>query len=490
MVTAPVAAPKGLGAVAAKGVFWTGGGQILRQLVQLATSVVLARLLVPDDFGMLGMALVVVGIGQIFADFGIGAAIVQSQTSDRRVLSSCFWANLAVGATLALVISLASPWIAAFYRRPDLAPLVVVASLTLVASAAIVVPRSSLYRDMRFAELAKAQFFGSVAGALLAIGLAWAGFGVWALVLQPLAGTSVTLALSWFYARLLPRWEFSWDGIRGLVRFSAGVLGTDLLNFANRNTDSLLIGRALGAQPLGYYSMSYQIMLYPLQQVSSAIVKVLFPTLSQMQNDLQRLRAAYLKSISFIAIVTFPMMSGLFVVAEDLIRVAMGEKWLPILPVLQILVWVGMAQSIGTTVGTIYLSTANVRRMFQLTLLGTAMLVSGVAIGLNWGIEGVAAGYAIGSLSFMCVSLSVALRIIGLRMRHLLISIIRPFAAAISMLVILMGTTAAMGEVRADLRLLLTIASGITLYVGLSLIINRSQVRDLARLMRAAMVKS
>ncbi len=297
-MTASPDAKKGLGTTAARGMFWTGGGQILRQMVQLISSVLLARLLVPDDFGMLGMALVIVGIGQIFADFGIGAAIVQSQTADRLVLSSCFWANLAVGVLLALAISLASPLIAAFYQRPTLAPLVVAASLTLVLSAAMVVPRSLLYKDMRFAELAKAQFLGSVGGAIVAVGLAWAGFGVWSLVIQPLAGTAITLAVSWGYARLLPKLEFSWSGIRGLVRFSVGVLGTDLLNYANRNTDSLLIGRTLGAGPLGFYSMSYQIMLYPLQQVSSVIVKVLFPTLSQLQDELPRFREAYLKCVA------------------------------------------------------------------------------------------------------------------------------------------------------------------------------------------------
>ena len=181
----------GLGVSAARGVLWTGLGQVLRQVIQVIGSVALARLLVPDDFGVLGMAMFFVGIGQLFADFGIGSAIIQARSDDRVVLSSCFWLNLAVAATLALLVLVAAPWIADFYQRSDLAPMVAVLSLNLLLAGLQVVPQALLYRDMRFADLAKAQVLGSLAGALVAIMMAWYGAGVWSLVAQPLASPCV-----------------------------------------------------------------------------------------------------------------------------------------------------------------------------------------------------------------------------------------------------------------------------------------------------------
>jgi O-antigen/teichoic acid export membrane protein len=480
----------GLGVTVTRGVFWTGGGQILRQLVQITSSVLLARLLVPDDFGLLGMVLVFVGVGQLFADFGIGSAIVQSQTTSRLVLSSCFWANLAVGVGLALLLSLAAPLVAWFYDRPEAGPLVVVAAIGLVLSAAMVVPRSSLYRDMRFAEIAQAQFFGSLLGALAAIACAWSGFGVWSLLIQPLAGTTVTLLLSMYFSRWMPRLEFSWPGIRGLIRFSAGVLGSDLLSYANRNTDSLIIGRGLGGVQLGYYSMAYQLMLYPLQQVSGVIVRVLFPTLSQLQGDMARFRDAYLKSISSIALVTFPMMIGLFAVADDFVQVVLGVKWLPMLSVLRILVWVGMIQSVATTVGTLYLSTGNVRQMFYMSLASTPILLAGIGIGLNWGIEGVAAGYAIATFSLFYVSLTVAFRLAGLRIADFHRAVARPLAASLCMLVAIVMLQGALIGLESTVRLGLLIAFGIVVYGAASLVINRTQVRDIMRLARGAVART
>ena len=391
---------------------------------------------------------------------------------------------------LALLVSFASPLVATFYQRPNVAPLVVVASVSLVLSAAIVVPRATLYKDMQFASLAKAQFLGSVSGAIAAMSLAWGGLGVWSLVAQPLVGTAVTLVLSTYYAHWLPRIEFSWTGIRGLAHFSVGVLGSDLLNYANRNVDSLLVGRVLGSGQLGFYSLSYQIMLYPLQQVSSVIVRVLFPTLSRMQDDLPRFREAYLKSISAIAFITFPMMMGLFSVADDFVLVVLGQKWLPTLPLLRILVWVGMMQSIATTVGTIYLSTGNIRRLFQVTLAGTPMLIGGILVGLQWGIEGVAIGYAVASFSLFYVSLTIAGRLAGLRLIDFHRALARPLVAAAVMLTVLLILRGPAGFAATDARLGVLVASGVVTYVGVSLFVNNAQIQAMLVLARGALKKT
>lgn len=474
-----------LATTAARGVLWTGGGQILRQLVQIGGQLLLVRLLVPDDFGLLGMAMFFVGVGQLLADFGIGSAIVHARSNDRIVLSSSFWLNLAVAALLAAVMLVCAPLIGSFYKRADLVPMVAVLSLNLLLAGLHVLPSALLYRDMRFADLARAQVLGSLAGALVAVGLAWRGAGVWALVVQPLFGTTVSLLMCWRATRWLPKWEFSWREVAPLARFSAALLGTNLVGYANRNADSLLIGRVLGAGPLGLYAMAIQLMLYPLQQVSSVIVRVLFPTLVQIKDDLPRLRSAYLKAVGTIALVTFPIMGGLFALADDFVLVVFGPAWAPMAPVLKVLAWVGMMQSVGTTVGVIYLAAGRTDIALRVTLVALPIVIAGMAAGLHWGILGVAIGYAAASCSLFYYTAVTAFRLIALKLAPLHAAIARPGLGTAMMLSVMLAVLPLLAPWPPGVRLGAGIAIGMLAYGLACVMVNRAQLAELLGIVRA-----
>lgn len=473
-----------LGAKAARGVLWTGGGQILRQVVQITGQLVLARLLAPDDFGLLGMALVFVGIGQLLADFGIGAAIVQSRELGAKLLSTCFWINIGIGVALMLLMLGAAPLIARFYARPDLLPLVALLSLNLLLSAAVTVPMAVLSRGMRFADLARAQVLGSLCAAVVAISLAAAGAGAWALIAQPLAGSLVTLLVAWRATRWWPRIEFSYDQARPLMRFSYALLGTNLVGYGNRNIDGLLIGRVLGAGPLGIYSMAIQIMLFPLQQVSGVIVKVLFPTLTQIQGDLARLRRAYLKAVAAIVFVTFPLMGGLFALANEFVLVVFGNGWAEMAPVLKVLAWVGMMQSVGTTMGVIYLAVGRTDVALRVTVVVSPVLIGGIAAGLHWGILGVAVGYALASFSLFYYTAITALRLIGLKLTSFHAVMVRPGLAMMVMVTVLLVGSELASSWAPGLRLFAGVVLGSLTYVISSFAINRAQVDELFQIAR------
>lgn len=472
----------GLAIRAARGVLWTGGGQILRQVMQIVGQLALARLLAPDDFGLLGMALVFIGIGQLLADFGIGSAIVQSKALGSKVLSTCFWVNLAVGGALMLLVLACSPLIARFYGRPDLVPLVSLLSLNLLLSALQTVPTGLLYREMRFADLARAQVLGTFAAAVTAIGLAWAGFGIWALVAQPLVGTTTVLLFAWRATGWMPRLEYSYAEARPLMQFSVALLGTNLVGYLNRNVDGLLIGRFLGAGPLGIYSMAIQIMLFPLQQVSSVIVRVLFPVLSQVQDDLTRLRSAYLKAVGTIALVTFPLMTGLFALADDFVLLAFGSAWMAMAPVLKALSWAGLLQSIGTTMGAIYLSTGNTGKSLKVSLANTPVLVLGVLSGLPWGLVGVAIGYALATTAIFYYISSQAFKIIDLPLRALHTSLARPLLSAGLMCVTLLAASTWMVDWGTAQRFSACALLGVISYSLASALVNRAQLLDVWRI--------
>ncbi len=484
------ASANGLAANAARGVLWTGGGQILRQIVQIGSQLILARLLLPGDFGLLGMALVFVGIGQLVADFGIGSAVVQARSDDRALLSSCFWLNVAVAGALTVVLLACAPLIAVFYRRADLTPIIAALSLNLLLSGLQVIPSALLYRDMRFAELARAQVVGSLVAAVAAIALAWYGAGAWALVAQPLVGGITLLVMYAAAARWRPTREFSWPLVAPLARFSASLLGTNLLGYAHRNVDTMLIGRVLGAGPLGQYSMAIQLMLFPLQQVSSVIVRVLFPTLVRIKDDLPRLRSAYLQAVSAIALVTFPIMGGLFVLADDFVLVVFGANWIEMTPVLKVLAWVGMVQSIGTTVGTIYLATGTMHIALRVSLYATPVLIAGVVAGMPWGIQGVALGYGIATFAVSIYTLGTAFKVIELSFAAFLKVLTRPLAAAMAMVGIMVAVRPALAGLGLAERFSLGVAAGSALYVVASLMVNRSQLKEMLSLLRSLRTKA
>jgi PST family polysaccharide transporter len=451
---------------------------------------VLARLLVPDDFGLIGMALFFIGIGQLFADFGIGSAIVQSRSSDDLILSSCFWLNLVIAAGLALAVLVSAPLVAQFYGRGDLVPLVAALSVNLLLAGLLVVPQALLYQEMRFADIARAQVLGSLAASAAAIVLAWSGAGVWALVAQPVVGSTVNF-LACLHARpWRPRLAYSWPQVKPLARFSLSLLGANLVGYANRNTDSLIIGRFLGAGPLGIYSMAMQIMLYPLQQVSSVIVRVLFPALVQIRDDLPRLRAAYLTAVGAIAFVTFPMMAGLFAVAEDFVLVVFGTQWSEMVPVIRILAWVGMMQSVGTTVGTIYLSMGRPDIALRVSLVAVPVVLAGVLGGLPWGIRGVAAGYAVGSFSLFYYSVRQAFLLVDLDVRLFWRVLIRPLLASVGMVALIAGADSVLAATMPAVRLGSGVSVGLLVYVTLSILVNREQVADLVARIRMAVAKT
>ena len=474
-----------LSSQAARGVIWTGAGQILRQVIQVGSQLVLARLLAPDVFGLLGMALVFVGIGQLLADFGIGSAIVQSRDLGGKVLSTCFWLNLSVGVVLTIVVLAAAPLVGAFYGRTDLTPLVAVLSLNLLLSALQTVPTGLLYRDMRFADIARAQVLGTLGAAAVAISMASTGFGVWALVAQPLFGTSIMLFVMWRATGWLPKLEFCYGEARPLMRFSLALLGTNLVGYGHRNVDGLLIGRFLGAGPLGVYSMAIQIMLFPLQQVSSVIVRVLFPMLAQVQDDVPRLRSAYLKAVATIVFITFPLMGGLFVLADDFVRVVFGPSWAEMAPILKVLSWVGMMQSVGTTMGSIYLAVGRTDIALRVTLVVAPVLIVGLAAGLPWGIQGVAIGYALASFSLFYYTALTAYRLIGLRLVDFHAVIVRPGLAMLVMLAVLQVAGTFVSAWPPTLRLGAGVALGGVAYLLASLLINRAQIDELLGILRS-----
>jgi len=396
------------------GVAWSGLTQVATQLASLVITVILTRLLSPQDFGLIAMILVFTGFATVFADMGFGAALVQKLDLGQHHKNAVFWLSVAVGAVMTLVVAAAAPYIASFYGTPALQPLTVAISVVFFINAFSTVQTALLQKAMEFRTLAAAQLTAMVISGGIAIYLAFGGFGVWSLVAQYVSFCLVNVAALWALAAWRPDLSLRWDALKELTKFSTNLLGFTAFNYWTRNGDNLLIGRSLGSVALGVYARSYTILLLPVWQVSGVISSVMFPALSTIQEDVERVREMYLSAISVISLVTFPLTLGLLVVSPSFVLTLFGDKWAGMIPILQVFSVLAIIQSIGTTVGWIYMSQGRTDVLFRWGLVSGSIFIVSFGVGLRWGALGVAIAYTIANFLLWYPSWEIPARLIKL----------------------------------------------------------------------------
>lgn len=470
---------------AVSGIKWSAISQVGRQGTQLITTVILARLLSPSDFGLVGMAMVVIGFINIFKDLGTAAAVIQRKELSEALLSSIFWVNAGFGALAMIVLFLIAPFGGLFYREPRVVAVLQVLSMSFFISGLGILHQALLERALSFNSLAKLETASVLVGAVVGIGLAFAGAGVWSLVFQSLTTAFVATILLWLSSSWRPRWVFDWEEIRAMSSFSLNLTGFNIFNYFTRNADYLLIGRYLGAQDLGYYTLAYRILLFPLQNITAVIGRVMYPVLSTMQDDNRRFASAYLKVIGTIALITFPLMMGIFALAKPFVLTLFGDRWQPVILLIMIFAPVGLIQSIGATVGGIYLVKGRTDCMFRWGIGSGTLVVIAFMVGLRWGIIGVAAGYAIASFILSYPSFSIPFRLVDLKFVQFLKVLEPSFINSSLMLIVLILFTIMLPSSLSDfMTLLLSVTLGAAVYAAVSWITNREQLKDLWNLAR------
>ena len=314
------------------GLGWTAMSRVFQQSLQFVFSAVLARLLVPNDFGLIALISVFTGFASVFVDLGFTAAIVQRSKVDERHLSTAFWLNVMAGAGLMVVVMGMAPAIAAFYDQPQLVPLTLALAPSFLLGSLVGLQSAMLTRQMNFKRLTMIENSALVGANALAIGLAVSGFGVWSLVALALASAAIRAVLLWSASSWRPRAFLDRESVRDLWGFSSRLTAFNAVNYWARNADNLLVGRFIGTDSLAFCNRAYNLMLLPLDLVSSVPARVMLPVLSRLQDEPELVKRVYLRSIGLIALVTFPAMVGLFVVCEPFILTVYGSKWAPVIP--------------------------------------------------------------------------------------------------------------------------------------------------------------
>jgi O-antigen/teichoic acid export membrane protein len=379
------------------GLAWKVVSQVFRQGSRVAVAIVLARLLTPHDYGLAAMVLAFSALVIIFSDLALGAALVQRRELTEADRSTVFWVSAVVGVAFTLVGVAASYPVAAFFGEPGVQPLFAAFSVSFLVTALGTTQTALLSRDMNFKSLELRMMAGTAVGGVVGIWLALEGYGAWAIIGQQLAIAVVSTILLWALSPWRPRFVFSVDTLRDYWRFSGSVFGTRLLFYLNRNADNVLIGRFLGSAALGVYAVAYNIMLMPLSRIAQPVVEVLFPAFSRLQDDKPRMASAWLRGNRLIGAITIPAMLGLMVVAPEFVRVVLGKRWEEAIPVIQLLAWVGLLQSLQRLNSSVLMACDRAKTLLWYSVVVLVASLGAFVFGLQWGIVGVAAAYAASS---------------------------------------------------------------------------------------------
>jgi O-antigen/teichoic acid export membrane protein len=373
----------------------TISSQGLKFVITTGSTIVLARLLSPDDYGLVGMVTVVIGFVQLFKDLGLAEATIQQEQISHQQVSALFWINVLFSFLIALLVVLLAPVMAWFYREPRLVGIMLLLSTTFLFGGVTVQHQALLRRQMSFSVLAKIDIAALIIGVLVAQMMAFYGSGYWALVYMQITTAlsyviGVWLACRWRPSR--PKWT---PEIRPMLRFGGNLTGFRCLNYFSRNFDNVLIGRVWGASELGLYSKAYQLLLLPINQINGPVYSVVLSALSRLQEDPERYRRVYFQAVLGITTLGMPLVAFLFATSEQVILVMLGSNWAGVVPIFQFLMPAAFIATFTISMGWVYQSLGQVDRQFRWGVFSSCVNVLTFLVSVRWGAVGVAAAYGI-----------------------------------------------------------------------------------------------
>lgn len=400
-------------------------------LVRVGSLVILARLLEPKDFGLLGMVTAFTGVLSLFRDFGLSSATVQREIVTNEQLSTLFWINAVVGVVLALVTAASAPVLVAFYHEPRLLGVTATLAVGFLFNAVGVQHSAILQRQMRFTALAIVSTASLIASTIIAIAEAKAGYGYWALVAM-----NVTLPLTstlglWVAAAWMPGMPRRQVGIRSLMRFGGAITLNSLVLYVASNLEKVLLGRFWGVDAVGIYGRAYQLINIPTENLNSAAGEVAFSALSRLQGDPDRLRSYFLKGYSIILAFTLPVTVACAAFADDIVFVLLGPKWKEAAPIFRLLAPTILVFAVANPLGWLLCSIGMVRRSLKMGIVISPLMIVSYVLGLPYGPKGVAFAYSTVMMLWLVPVILWSLHGTVIALRDIVIAVSRPLASSL-----------------------------------------------------------
>lgn len=356
--------------------------------MQFFISIILARLLLPAEFGLIAMLMLFMSLAQAILDSGFGFALIRKQDASSLDESSIFYFNIVLGFVVTGLFVLSAPWISAFYETPLLIPIIRWTSLNLIINSLGVVQTALMTKRVDFKTQMKASIIATVLSGGVGIYLAYHGFGVWSLVVQSLAANAFRTILIWTLNTWRPVWGFSLSSLAEMFPYGSRLLMTSMINTVFNNIYYLIIGKLFTATDLGYYSRAQSIQQLPVQHIlTSTVARVLFPVFASLQHEKERLKRTFRKALSSMALITFPLLIGMIIIAKPLVLVLLTEKWLPSVPYLQLICVVGLLYPLQQVGMENIKALGRSDLFFRIEALTKILILIAIAITYRWGIK-------------------------------------------------------------------------------------------------------
>ncbi|MDT8372171.1 MAG: lipopolysaccharide biosynthesis protein [Gammaproteobacteria bacterium] len=367
-------------------VFWSFSEQLSQQGIQFVVTIVLARILLPVEFGLIAMLTVFMAIAQSFINSGFAQALIQKHKTTHVDECTIFYFNVLVGFFAAGLLCVAAPWIAGFYYQPLLIPLTYALSLNLIINAFGLVQTTLLTKRIDFKTQLKVSVIATIISGIIGIMMAFDGFGVWSLVVQSVSCNLLRAGLLWVFNPWRPSLIFSFSSLREMFVFGSRLLASGLISTIFDNIYLAVIGRFFSPVSLGFYSQAEGLQKLPVSNLSNIISRVTFPVFSSIKDDHPRLKRGVRKALSFLVLVNFPLMIGLAIVAEPLVLVLLTEKWLPCVPYLRLLCAVGLLYPLHVMNLNVLTAQGRSDLFFYLEVLKRILVVLAIVITYQGGI--------------------------------------------------------------------------------------------------------
>ena len=421
-----------------KGVIWSAFQNVVSPLISFVIFFILARLLDPAAFGLLALSSVVISFMQLFLSGGFATAIVQRKSLEPQHLDTAFWVSTSIAVILITLIISTAGFIGELFKEPDLEPIIQWLSIMLLLEALTQVQIAQLRRKMAFRSLAIRSLIAEPIGGVIGVWMAWSGFGVWSLVARSLVTSLCKLLILWLSSDWRPGFQVSRKHFDDMFYFGASMVGTNFVNFLGRRSDTLLIGYFLGTTSLGYYNVGYRLLMMMTIMIGGTVNNVAWPLFSRLQNDLPRLRDVFYTATRLVSLLAWPVFLGIIAIAPDMVPVVFGEKWVPSIPVLQILSLIGLLRSIFLFNDSIIVSVGKPHWRMFLQIAIAVFNVLAFFLVVSWGIVAISAVYVIVLYMFAPMSLWMVNRLIGIKVgtywrQH----IVPVFASGVMVIIIL-----------------------------------------------------
>ena len=431
---------------------------------------IMARLLSPQDFGLVGMVTAFTGVLTLFRDFGLSAATVQRVDVTEEQISTLFWINIAVGLLLGLFTTAMAPVAVAFYHEPRLLWVTIALASAFVFNSAGVQHWALLQRQMRFTSLAAIDIISLVISTLIGISVAFARFEYWALVAASVTAPLVRTICLWMAAGWAPGRPRTGVGLRSMIRFGGGLTLTSLIVYVAYNFEKVLLGRFWGADTVGLYGRAYQLSNIPTDNLNSAVGEVAFSALSRVRNEPMRLKKYFLKGYSLVLALTIPITIAVALFAPELIAVLLGPKWKEAAPIFRLLAPTILVFALINPIGWLIFSLGMIGRSLKVALVLAPLVICGYVIGLPYGPKGVAVAYSTVMVLWVVPHIAWGVHGTVVSLRDIAITASRPLLSGVAAGVVTFGAQFLWGQSLSPIpRLLLGTPILFGVYAGLLL---------------------